>query len=210
MIAPPQRGFHVIAHINLTLDVWAQTEKKRADYKSADSPHFLPSDLLGGLFWADCWTTEGGWLSSETLNGVDLRSLATADCFRQPSSLSINNKKEKALSAFFICFSCSQISPSSPRAFVTLIIHLPYSRSFGSRMESHRGTVICRPIFFHDVHWKALKNVSGIHHLPVGSFVFWLYLLVMMRPIIERHRGGFPVSTTPVRFCASPLTAQHK
>lgn len=28
MITPPQRGFHVIAHINLTLDVCAQTEKE--------------------------------------------------------------------------------------------------------------------------------------------------------------------------------------
>lgn len=28
MIAPPQRGFRVIAHINLTLDVCAQTEKE--------------------------------------------------------------------------------------------------------------------------------------------------------------------------------------
>lgn len=40
-----------------------------ADYESADSPHFLPSDLLEVLCWADWWTAVGVGLSSERLAG---------------------------------------------------------------------------------------------------------------------------------------------
>lgn len=47
-----------------------------ADYESADSPHFLPSDLLEGLCWADWWTAVGVGLSSERLAGDNLSALS--------------------------------------------------------------------------------------------------------------------------------------
>lgn len=93
--------------------------RKRADYESADSPHFLPSDLLGGLFWADCWTTEGGWLSSETLNGANLPSHTMVDYFRQPFSVSLNNKRKDPFCFLYVELANLSFSLTT---FVTVII----------------------------------------------------------------------------------------
>lgn len=88
-----RRGSFMWLHISVWLLMCEHRPRKRADYKSADSPHFLPSDLLEGLFWVDCWTAEGGWLSSETLNRANLSSFTMLDYFRQPFSASLNNKR---------------------------------------------------------------------------------------------------------------------
>lgn len=63
--------YHREAFMWLRTSVWllmcAHRPRNWADYESADSPHFLPSDLLEGLCWADCWTTtvRGGGLAKQ-------------------------------------------------------------------------------------------------------------------------------------------------
>lgn len=99
---PHRRRAFMWLHISIWFLMCEHRARKRADYESADSPHFLPSDLLGGLFWANCWTAEGGWLSSETLNGANLPFLTMVDYFRQPFSVSLNNKRKAPLCFLYV------------------------------------------------------------------------------------------------------------
>lgn len=76
-----------------------------ADYESADSPHFLPSDLLEGLCWAAWRTAVGVGLSSERLAG-DIFSVPR---WRQPCLASLWG--ERTLLSFYYPVLFRQISP---------------------------------------------------------------------------------------------------
>lgn len=73
---PNHGGAFMWLHISIWPLMCVHRPRKRADYESADSPHFLPSDLLEGLCWADWWTAVGVWLSSERLAGDNLSALS--------------------------------------------------------------------------------------------------------------------------------------
>lgn len=124
------------------------------------------------------------------------------DYFRQPFSVSLNNKRKAPFCFLYVVLTDLSFSPTTLVAII--IQNIMGLCVFGF----HRTAVICRAISSPSA-WNALKNVYGTHHLPVRRFVFGLQwvsadsLTCYVELIIEQEEGGFPFSTvTRPEYCS--------
>lgn len=168
MIAPPRRGFHVIAHINLALDVQAQSEKGSGLWISwlptFSSKWLIRRVILSGLL--DCWGGVG-WVVRPSMEPIS-PSPTVADYFRQPFSASLNNKRKNPVCFFsmlcsnihlfhhqFLSQSYFKMSP-----LWRFLLSVPTKKGMGP--QECEGTFHQKQDFFF-----TLQRVSMTHHLPV-------------------------------------------
>lgn len=116
--APPRRG--PSCDCTYQSDPWCVCTDREsgADYESADSPHFLPSDLLEGLRWADWWTAVGVGLSSERPRWR--QSLCPQHGRLAEDSPVWLHFEGEGPSCYFIIPRCSDKPPTPPPPFTSL------------------------------------------------------------------------------------------